>query len=142
MEYKQDRRVLALDWGTRRIGVAISDELGLTAQPLTTLPGHDWEQLINAVRDLCLQYDVGIIVVGIPLNMDGSAGPAAGRARALALRLHQELQLPVIEWDERLTSAAADRVLLAADTSRRRRKVVRDQLAAALILQSYLDSRR
>src|SRR5690606_39054708 len=98
--------------------------------PLTTLPGHDWEQLINAVRDICLQYDVGIIVVGIPLNMDGSAGPAAGRARALALRLHQELQLPVIEWDERLTSAAADRVLLAADTSRRRRKVVRDQLAA------------
>lgn len=141
-------RVLALDWGTRRVGVALSDALGVTAQPLATLPaagndhGNDVRKLLEDIHRLCEQHNVTKIVVGIPWNMDGSAGPAAEAALDLARRLRQRLDIPVVEWDERLTSAAADRVLIQADVSRKRRRDVRDQLAAVLILQSYLDSRR
>ena len=124
------------------MGVAVSDPLGHTAQPLDVLDGSDPDALTRRVADLCRTYQVGLIVLGLPLNMDGSAGPEAERARALAQRLRQALNLPVVEWDERLSTVEAERLLLGADLSRARRRRVRDKLAAALILQSFLDRRR
>ncbi|MFS8570424.1 MAG: Holliday junction resolvase RuvX [Thermaerobacter sp.] len=134
-------RVLALDLGRRRVGVAVSDPLGQTAQPLTVLDAGDDQRLAGEVAHLCRQYEVDTLVVGLPLNMDGTAGPEAQRARRLAQRLREQLGLPVVEWDERLSTAAAERMLVAADLSRARRRRVRDKVAAAVILQSYLDSR-
>ena len=135
-------RVLALDIGTVRIGVALSDELGLTAQPPGSLAADDPEAAVREVRRLCREHGVGRIVVGLPRTLDGREGPAAAAARRWIERLERAVGVPVIAWDERLTTAAAERALIAADVSRRRRRRVVDQMAAALILQSYLDSRR
>src|SRR5690606_32520966 len=99
------------------------------------------ERLAGEVAHLCRQYEVDTLVVGLPLNMDGTAGPEAERARRLAQRLRDQLGLPVVEWGERLSTAAAERMLVAAGLSRARRRRVRDKVAAAVILQSYLDSR-
>lgn len=137
----EPRRILALDWGTKRIGVAISDELGITAQPLTVIPAEDENSLFQELHNICRQHNVETIVVGIPLNMDGSSGTSAVQAKRFAEKIRSRLDIDVVEWDERLSSSAAEQVLLQADISRRRRKIVRDRLAAAIILQSYLDSR-
>lgn len=135
-------RVLALDPGGRRVGVAVSDPLGHTAQPLTVLDPADEDRLMAEIGDLCREWEVAVLVVGLPLNLDGTAGPEADRARRLAQRLRERLGLTVVEWDERLSTVAAERMLVAADLSRARRRHVRDKVAAALILQSYLDRRR
>jgi len=134
-------RVLALDPGRRRVGVAVSDPLGHTAQPLTVLDGTDEDRLLAEVGRLCRDLEVETILVGLPLNLDGTAGPEAERARRLAGRLREALGVQVVEWDERLSTVAAERLLVAADLSRARRRGLRDKVAAALILQAYLDRR-
>ncbi len=133
-------RVLGLDLGDRRVGVAVSDPLGLTAQGLPTLTRNDLT--LDAIADLCVRLDVVSIVIGLPRNMDGSYGPRAEMAREFGRQLHQRTGLPVHEWDERLTTRAADNVLLEADLSRKKRRGAVDRLAAVLILQGFLDRQR
>ncbi|MDD5558547.1 Holliday junction resolvase RuvX [Candidatus Methylomirabilis sp.] len=132
-------RYLGIDFGTRRIGVAVSDELGLTAQPLPSLEPSSEEEAIRAIRGLIEQYGVLEVVVGLPKNMNGSLGPAAEQALAFARRLEEGGAVKATMWDERLTSRAAERLLIEADLSRAKRKRHVDQMAAVLILQGFLD---
>ena len=135
------KRTLGIDYGTRRIGLAVSDGLGLTAQGLETLERTDPEEDIAALADLIRERGVEEIVVGRPLNLDGSEGPAAVEAGEFADLLRERCGVPVLLWDERLSTAQAERMMLDADVSRRVRKKSRDRIAAQLILQSFLDAR-
>jgi putative Holliday junction resolvase len=133
---------LGLDLGTRRIGVAVSDELGFTAQPLPTLEPRSEDEALVAIRSLLDRYDVREVVVGLPKNMNGTLGPAAEQALAFATRLEEGGLAKVTMWDERLTSRAAERLLIEADVRRSKRKRAVDQMAAVLILQGFLDRSR
>ncbi len=132
-------RILGLDIGSKRIGVAISDELGFTAQGLETLNCKSPEEDAAAIFRLTEKYNAEKIVVGIPYNMDGTEGPQAQKVRAIIETIKQRVTIPIREWDERLSTVAAERVLLEADMSRSKRRKVIDKLAAVLILQGYLD---
>ncbi len=132
-------RTLGLDVGTKTIGVAVSDPLGWTAQGLTTLYRKSWEQDLTALAEIVAQQEVETVVVGLPLHMNGSEGESAQRARELGEAIRERLGVQVVYQDERLSTAAAQRVLLAGDVSRANRKKVIDKLAAAYILQGYLD---
>jgi putative Holliday junction resolvase len=133
---------LALDLGSRRIGAAVSDPGGTIAVPLTTLSaGRDGALPLAQIRELVRSREVQGIVVGLPRRLDGSHGPAAQAAEAAAARLRAELGLPVELWDERLTSVEAERLLVEAGVRRKRRRGATDRVAAALILQGFLDHR-
>jgi putative Holliday junction resolvase len=134
-------RVLAIDPGSKRIGLAVSDPLGKIAQPLTQIPAEPAETLPGRLVELARELEAESVVVGLPRRMDGSSGPEARAARELAARLRQDTGLPVTLVDERLTSVAAERALLAAGHRRRRRRELTDAVAAALILQTFLESR-
>ena len=135
------KRVLGLDVGSKRIGIAISDPLGITAQGLETLQRQnkrlDFERLAKLAQD----YEVGEVVVGLPLRMSGAEGIQAEKMQVFAEELRRHLQIPVHLWDERLTSAEANRLLRETDMSIRRRGQVVDQMAAVLILQSWMEHR-
>ena len=135
-------RLLGLDVGSKTIGLAVSDPLGITAQGLETIrrtnKRSDLGQLTRIIRD----YQVREIVVGYPLRLSGQAGAQAEKIAAFAEALRRRFQLPVHLWDERLTSAEAHRVLRETDMSIRRRGQVIDQMAAVLILQSFMEARR
>ena len=133
-------RVLGLDVGERRIGVALSDPLGLTAQRLTVLERSGDRAAVDAVCALIAQHQVASVVVGLPLTMRGTHGPQAQRVTSFAQALRRQTTVPVQMVDERLTTVQGERALLATDTSRRRRKQIIDQVAAQLILQQYLDT--
>lgn len=135
-------RILALDVGEKRIGVAISDPLGLTAQGLGVIERRDLLRDVAALKALVADFPVQEIVVGLPRHLDGRPGTHAEMALELAEVLGRELGVPVIPWDERLTTREAERLLVSADVSRKKRRRVVDQVAAALILQGYLDRRR
>jgi len=138
-------RILAIDLGERRMGLALSDPLGLTAQGLPTAERRNKRQDLNFLEVLTRRHDVSRVLVGNPLNMDGSAGPQSAKARAFAEELARRLALTRIAvelWDERLTSVEADQILDATGVEKVGRKGAVDQMAAALLLQSYLDSRR
>lgn len=134
-------RILGLDFGTKTFGVALSDELTITAQALTSISrttlNRDLEGLLQLIRD----HGVEEVVIGLPINMDGSRGPAAEAVEAFSNRLKALTEIKIILWDERLTTVAAERILLEGDLSRRKRRRVIDRLSAAIILQGYLDSR-
>ena len=132
-------RILGLDHGTKRIGVAVSDELKMIAQPLVFI---DAEPLASALEQLCgilKEKDVELIVLGMPRNMDGTYGPAAEKVREFMTQLTNVTSLPIRTWDERLTSAQANRILLEANVRRGKRKEKVDAMAAAVLLQSFLD---
>ena len=131
-------RIAALDVGEARIGVAVSDELGITAQGLGVVRRVGGRRDLEALAALLAPYAPGRLVVGLPLDMRGTEGAAAVRVRAFAERAAAHLALPLEFWDERLTTVAAERALLEADMSRRRRREVVDKVAATLILQGYL----
>jgi len=135
-------RTLALDVGDRSIGLALSDELGLTAQAFLTLTRRGLRADLAALAQIVEERQVGEVVVGLPLQLDGRAGPQAEKVRGLAEALRAALSVPVIFWDERLTTQAAERALIEGGVRRARRKQVVDQVAAALILQGYLDRKR
>lgn len=135
-------KILGIDLGRVRIGLAVSDELGLTAQGLPSLGRGRPEADLGAIRAVIERERVEAVVVGLPRNMDGSLGPAAQAAEAFAADLRRSLGLPVALWDERLTTRAADRMLVEAGVRRARRRQVVDRVAAALILQGYLDRRQ
>lgn len=130
-----------MDVGSRRIGVAISDPLGITAQGLATIQRQnkrrDWGELEKVIRE----YSVSEIVVGLPLRMSGAEGTQSEKMRQFAEELQRRFRLPVHLWDERLTSAQANRLLRETEMSIKRRGAVVDQMAAVLILQSWMDAR-
>ena len=132
-------RILALDVGRKRIGLAVSDPLGITAHGLGVLIRQDRETDLARLLEVCREYGVKEIVVGLPRHMDGRPGKQAPEIMELAQALGEALDAVVTPWDERLTTVEADRVLMQADLSRRRRRQVVDQVAAVLILQSYLE---
>ena len=134
-------RILALDYGTKRIGVALSDELGWTAQPLETFERRTLDHDVAHVAALVQAHAVGEVVLGFPLQLDGREGPAIQAMRNFAAHLEQGLPVPLVLWDERLTTKAAEDLLIAADVSRKKRKGAVDRVAAAILLQSYLASR-
>ncbi len=131
--------LMGLDPGTKTIGVAISDGLRMTATALETVRRRKFSQDAARLIELAQGRSVVGVIVGLPRNMDGSEGPRAQSARAFARNVAERLSLPVALWDERLTTAAAERTLLEADTSRKRRAEVIDALAAQYILQGALD---
>jgi putative Holliday junction resolvase len=135
-------RVLGLDVGDRRIGLAISDETGTVAQGRGVYHRQTEEEDLAFLVSLCVRERVERIVVGLPLNMDGSEGEQAGKVRAFARALAEASGLPVQLVDERLTTVEADRVLSQAGLREQRRRKLRDELAAVLILQGFLDERR
>jgi putative Holliday junction resolvase len=135
-------RAFGLDVGTKTVGVALSDPLGMIAHALTTLRRTGLRADLAALRQLAEEHGVTRAVIGLPLNMNGSEGPSAARSRAFGTALEKALDLPVDYWDERLSTVAAQRTLREADVSRERRREVVDQVAAALILQGWLDAQR
>lgn len=133
-------RILGLDVGERTIGVAVSDELGWTAQGVETIRRQSPEQDYARLLQLIEQYQVTEIVVGLPRNMNGTIGPRGESCQRFARGLAERTALPVHLWDERLTTMAAEKMLIAADVSRKKRKRVIDKMAAVMILQGYLDA--
>lgn len=132
-------RVLGLDIGTKRIGVAVSDELGFTAQGVETLVCKDTDSDLERITQLVGKYGAEEVVVGVPYNMNGSEGPQARKVKELIGLISVRVGVPVHEWDERLSTVAAERILLEADLSRAKRRKVIDKVAAVIILQGYLD---
>jgi putative Holliday junction resolvase len=132
-------RSLGLDIGDKRIGVALSDPGGLLASPLTIINRSHEAADIKAITDIVSQYQVEQIIVGLPRSMDGSLGEQAEKVKAFTQELSRGIDVPVEFRDERLTSVSARRLMQAAKTKKRRRKVRDDAIAAALILQGYLD---
>lgn len=136
-------RVMGLDWGTVRVGVAVTDPLGMLAHPVATLPAGDEKALVAELKRIIEDKDVTRIVVGLPVNMDGSHGPAAAAAKAFAERIGAAVGLPVETLDERLSSVGADDRL--RDTGMRdwkKRKERVDRVAAALILEAWLEKEK
>jgi putative holliday junction resolvase len=133
-------RVLGIDPGARRIGLALSDPEGQFALPLEAVQARGVEQTVQALAAEAARLSAERLVVGLPLRMDGGEGESARLARKLAERLHAATGLPVVLWDERLTTRAAERALAEAGARGARRKQAVDSVAAALLLQSYLDA--
>jgi len=136
------RRVIGIDLGTRRIGVAVTDGLGLTAQPHATLARHGGQRDLDAIGAVVREFDAERVVLGLPLSPEGEVGRAARSAQAFAERLRAALAIPVDLVDESFSTVEAEAVLLQADLSRARRKEVVDRLAAAVILQRWLNRDR
>lgn len=134
-------RILALDHGTKRIGVALSDEMGWTGQPLETYRRRTLEADLKHIDHLVREHKVTEVVIGMPFRLDGGIGPAAQSVQEFVKRLEAVLTVPVTTWDERMTTKAAEELLIAADVSRKKRKGTVDRIAAAMLLQSYLESR-
>ncbi len=134
-------RILALDHGTKRIGVAVSDETHTIAQPLEFIPAEPFADFLARLRQLIREKEAGLILVGLPRNMDGSYGPAAEKAQTFVAALKDAVVVPIETRDERLTSAQANRVLIQGGVRRDKRKAKVDKMAAAILLQSYLDSK-
>lgn len=132
-------RILGLDVGTKTIGIAVSDEMGWTGQGIGTIQRKNLRSDLQELAHYIKKYTIEKVVVGIPLNMDGSIGTAAEQVFLFIEQLKGTCDLPLDNWDERLSTVEAERVLLEADMSRKGRKKVIDTVAAAIILQGYLD---
>ena len=133
-------RILALDHGTKRIGVAISDELQMIAQPLEFIAAEPFAAFLVRLKEILRDKEVEMILIGLPRNMDGSYGPAALKVQEFVAVLKETIPTPIKLWDERLTSAQANRYLIQAGVRRDQRKEKVDKTAAAILLQSYLDT--
>jgi putative holliday junction resolvase len=136
-------RIMGLDVGSKTVGIAISDELGWTAQGLKTLKIDEEKNKFgfDEIGQLIKEYGISQVVIGLPKNMNGSIGPRAEASKRYAEQIEQQFAVSTTLWDERLTTMAAERVLLEADVSRKKRKKVIDKMAAMMILQGYLDSK-
>ena len=133
-------RILALDHGTVRIGVALSDELKMIASPLEFIPAEPFADVLTRLKALIREKEVELIVIGMPRNMDGSYGPAAEKVREFSTALKDALAIPLKMWDERLSSTQANRMMAEGGVKRDKRKEKVDGMAAAIFLQSYLDA--
>jgi putative Holliday junction resolvase len=134
-------RVLAIDHGSKRMGIALSDELGMIAQPLEYIPAEPFAAFLEKLKGLLREKEVELILVGLPRNMDGSYGPAALKVQEFVAVLKETIGVPIRTWDERLTSVQAQRVMTEAGVKRGKRKENVDRMAAAILLQSFLDAR-
>jgi len=134
-------RILGIDLGEKKIGLAISDELGITAQGLPTILSSTEQENLARIKEIVERYRVVQIVLGLPRNMNGTLGKEAEKAMSFAKNLNNLCRIPVELEDERLSTAAAEKFLIAVDRSRKKRKKVIDKMSAVLILQSYLDRR-
>ncbi len=135
-------RIMGIDPGSARVGVALSDESGLIARPFDTVRRTGDRQAVKALRRIAVENDVTRIVVGLPLSMAGLEQTSSVEARRLAQALESATGLEVVVWDERLTTVQAERAMIEANVRRRRRREIVDRVAAAVMLQSYLDSAR
>ncbi len=135
-------RIMGLDIGDKTIGVAVSDEFGWTAQGVEVIYRKNLDEDINHLNKIIDQYAIEELVVGLPKNMNGTIGPRAEKTIELAEILKERIELPLSFWDERLTTVSAEKTLIEADISRKKRKKVIDKMAAMLILQGYLDAKR
>lgn len=133
-------RILALDPGSKRIGIALSDELKMIAQPLEFALAEPFLDFLARLKEIIREKEVELILVGMPRNMDGSYGPAALKVQEFVAVLKEKVAVPIQTWDERLTSAQAQRFLIEGGVRRAKRKEKMDKTAAAILLQSYLDS--
>ena len=134
-------RILGLDYGNRRIGVAVSDPLGLTAQPLPAIAREGDRKDVAEIGRRAAEIGATSVVLGLPLLMNGDEGPAAVRAREFGARIETDLSLPVTMWDERMTTVQSERHLIDSGVRRERRKELRDSLSAMFLLQTVLDLR-
>ena len=134
-------RILALDHGTKRIGVAVSDEMKMIATPLEFIPAEPFAEFLARLREILREKEVEMILIGLPRNMDGSYGPAALKVQEFVAVLKDAVTIPIQTLDERLTSVQAHRFLTEAEVGGRKRKGKVDKSAAAILLQSYLDGR-
>lgn len=130
-------RSLGIDYGSVRTGLAISDELGMIANPLETVESS---KVIDRICAVVAEKNVKMIIVGMPRNMDGTYGPKCDETKLFIQKLQEKCQVPIRTWDERLTTKSVERMLIDADVSRKKRKEVIDKLAAQQILQGFLDS--
>ena len=135
-------RILGIDFGEKRIGLALSDPLGFTAQGLKTLERKNIKQVLSDIAETAKKSGVGEIIIGLPVNMDGSHGPKAKQVETLIPEMTETLGIPVIAWDERLTSRQAGRLMIAEGLSRQKQRMNSDRMAATLILQGYLETKR
>lgn len=136
-------RILGLDFGTKTTGIAISDPMGITAQGIEIFRRTDPYNLgatINRIKELCTDYKVEKIVLGLPKNMNNTIGERGEHTLKFKEKLEKALEIPVVLWDERLTTVSAENMLISADVSRQKRKQVIDKVAAVIILQNYLDA--
>jgi putative Holliday junction resolvase len=134
-------RALGLDVGEKRIGVALSDIMGMLASPLTIIDASDEQKALHNISELCSSNEVERIVVGLPKSMDGSIGSQAQKVQAFCDSLAAVVSIPIETWDERLSSVEANRAMIAAGTKKDKKKQLRDAIAAAIILQGYLDGK-
>lgn len=132
-------RILGLDVGDRRIGVAVSDPLGITAQGVTVIERKTLDEDLKAIKDIIAQYGAESIVVGMPINMDGTRGKSADKVTEFVGVLSSSAGIPVATYDERLSTKESEKFLISSDVSRKKRKSVIDKVAAQLILESYLE---
>ena len=132
-------RIMSLDVGSRTIGIACSDALLMTAQGIETIRRTSLEKDFNRLQELITEYEVHELVVGMPKNMNGTKGERAEKTEEFVEKMKEVIDLPVTYWDERLSTVMAERQLIAADVSRKKRKSVIDKVAAVVILQGYLD---
>jgi putative Holliday junction resolvase len=133
-------RVLGIDHGTKRMGIALSDPSGMIAQPLEFIPAEPFANFLARLKEILREKEVELMIVGMPRNMDGSYGPAAAKVQEFIAVLKENIIIPIRTWDERLTSAQANRFLIEANVRRQDRKEKVDKAAAAILLQSFLDS--
>ncbi|MCW5552373.1 MAG: Holliday junction resolvase RuvX [Verrucomicrobiae bacterium] len=133
-------RILALDHGTKRVGVAVSDELKVIASPLEYIPAEPFADLLTRLKQILREKEIELILIGMPRNMDGSYGPAALKVQEFVAVLKDALTIPIKTLDERLTTVQAQRFLIQGNVRRDKRKEKVDKTAAAILLQSYLDS--
>jgi putative Holliday junction resolvase len=133
-------RILALDHGTKRVGVAVSDELKMIASPLEFIPAEPFADFLARLREIVREKEVELIIIGMPRNMDGSYGSAALKVQAFVAVLKDALAIPIKTLDERLTTVQAQRFLIQGNVRREKRKEKVDKTAAAILLQSYLES--
>jgi len=132
-------RILALDHGTRRVGVAVSDELQMIAQPLEYIAPEPFAEFLKRLKEILREKEISLILVGLPRNMDGSYGPAALKVQEFVAALKDAVTVPIKTWDERLTTVQAQKFLIQGHVRREQRKQKVDKTAAAILLQSYLD---
>jgi putative holliday junction resolvase len=138
----QKPRIMALDIGQKRTGVALCDHTRLIATPYTSVESENKKTWVEVIRRIAEEEEVGTILVGMPLDQHGEEGADAVKIRKFIALLQERVQLPVVEWDERFSTVQAERTLITAEVSRKKRKEVIDKVVAAILLQSYLDSLR
>jgi len=135
-------RYLGIDFGTKRLGLAISDEMGIIAGKYGTLDSRGITNDLNRIKEIIEKEGVQAVIVGYPRNMDGSSGDSAGKVDAFVKGLREIVDIPVETWDERLSSVSAEKLLIKGDVRRKKRKKVIDQVSAVIILQNYLDHQK